>query len=146
MQRYSSSVRINRPPDKVFPYLVDPTKQAQWADIPLRLLNSGPLRLGSRMELTLGRWPIRFTRVLEFTNYEQDRRLAFRTFDEGSVSWSGEYRLEPTESFGTRLSHAGELRFSGLAARLFEPIVGFVIRWSEIRQLRRLKEIIERGS
>jgi hypothetical protein len=50
--------------------------------------------------------------------------------------------LESTSSGGTRLSQAGQLRFRGLG-RLIEPIVGAEIRNGEIKELERLKGILE---
>ena len=144
MITYGSAVTIARSPAEVFPYLVEREKQAQWTDVAMRPLTGGPLREGSRMELSFGRRPFRMTLVLEFIALEQDRRVAFTTVSKGTIAWDGEYRLEPWLSDGTRLSQAGQLRFRGLG-RLIEPIVGAEIRNGEIKELERLKSILEGG-
>jgi uncharacterized protein YndB with AHSA1/START domain len=36
MLTYESSVSIDRPPEVVFGYLIDPAKQALWSDVPMR--------------------------------------------------------------------------------------------------------------
>ena len=145
MITYSSAVTINRPPADVFPYIVEREKQALWTDVAMRPLTEGPVRVGSRIELTFGRGPLRATLVLEYTELEPDRRVAWTTASTGSILWDGEYRLESTSSAGTRVSQSGRLRFSGLW-RLLEPIVGAEIRNGEVKELQKLKTILESGA
>ena len=145
MITYSSAVTINRPPADVFPYIVEREKQALWTDVAMRPLTEGPVRVGSRMELTFGRGPLRATLVLEYIAIETDRRVAWTTSSAGSIKWDGEYRLEPASPAGTRLSQSGRLRFNGLW-RLLEPIVGAEIRKGEVKELEKLKTILETGS
>ena len=142
MIRYSSQVTIERPPEQVFPYLVEREKQALWSDVPMRMLTDGPFGVGSRMELSLGRGPLHMSLQLETTVLDPDRRLAFTTVSQGPVLWDGEYRLEPTGSGGTKLSQAGQLRFRGLW-RLLEPIAGAEMRRNETAELEKLKSILE---
>ena len=42
MKSYKSQVTINRPPADVFPYLIEPQKQALWSDVPMRPDHGGP--------------------------------------------------------------------------------------------------------
>jgi len=141
MITYGSEVTIARPPSVVFPYLIERDKQALWADVPMEPLTEGPLRVGWRMALSLGRKPLGTRVILEFSTVERDRRLAFVTVGEGSVRWTGEYRLEPAAA-GTRLSQSGTLEFRGLW-RLAEPLVGAEIRRNEIGELEKLKALLE---
>ena len=61
----------------------------------------------------------------------------------GPISWDGEYRLEPAaDRAATRLSQQGTLRFHGLW-RLVEPIIGAEIRRNEIKELEKLKVLVE---
>ena len=142
MITYSSQVTIERTPDMVFPYLIEREKQALWSGVPMRPLTEGPLRVGSRMELTFGRGPMRITLQLEFSALEADRHVAFTTVSAGSLLWDGEYRLEPNGATGTRLSQAGQLRFRGLS-RLLQPLIGAEIRRGEIAELEKLKKVVE---
>jgi hypothetical protein len=142
VRRYSSEVQVARPPDVVYPWIVDLDKQAQWSDVQMQLLSPAPLRAGSRMQLTFGKPPMRATLVLEITARDEGRRFAWTTVGKGPISWDGEYRLEPAGASGTRLSQAGTLRFHGLW-RLLEPIVGAEIRANEVKELEKLKGLVE---
>jgi hypothetical protein len=138
--RYQSQVLIDRPPEAVFPFLIEREKQALWSDVPMRQLSSGPLGTGSRMEVTFGGGPLKAVVGLELTAVDQDRRMAWKSFS-GPIGWDGEYVLEPTGS-GTRLSQNGALRFKGLW-RLLEPIVGAEMKPGEIKELETLKAAAE---
>lgn len=143
MVPYSSEVTIARPPSEVFPWLVEPGKQAQWSDVPMQLLTEGPLRQGSRMRLSFGRGPLHASLDLEITSLEPHAKMAFTTVSHGGIHWEGGYDLAPAEGGGTRLAQQGMLRFSGLW-RVLEPIIGAEIKRGEIAELERLKEIVER--
>ena len=143
MITYRSDVSIDRPPDVVFPYLLEPAKQALWSGVPMRQLTDGPLGVGSRMELTFGSAPMKATIGLELTAVDPGRRMAFNSFS-GPIQWQGEYRLEPTDTGGTRLEQEGTLRFTG--GWLFvEPLVGAEIKKGELKELEKLKAAVEAG-
>jgi hypothetical protein len=138
---YRSQVVIDRPPDTVFRYLIEPARQALWSGVPMRQLTDGPLVSGSRMEVTFGVGPMKATVRLELTAVESGRRMAFRSFS-GPIRWDGEYQLSPSGANGTELSQEGRLAFTGLW-RLVEPLAGAEIRSGEIKELERLKAIVE---
>jgi hypothetical protein len=141
MITYESSVVIDRTPDDVFPYLVEPDRQALWSDVPMRQLTAGPLVTGSRMEASFGMGPLKATVGLELTSVDWGRRMAFRSYS-GPISWEGEYRLAPAAAGGTELSQEGRLRFTGLW-RLIEPIAGAEISRAEVKELEKLKAVVE---
>jgi hypothetical protein len=143
MLRYRSEVDIDRPRDVVFSYLIEPARQALWTDVPMRPLTDGPLTTGSRLEVSFGMGPIKARIGLELANVEPGRRMGFATFS-GPIRWDGEYRLEDTADGGTRISQEGELEFRGLW-RLAEPLVGAEIKRGEVKELERLKEVVEAG-
>ena len=127
----------------MFPWLIEPGKQAQWSGVPMQLLTEGPLRQGSRMRLSFGRGPLRASLDLEITSLEPDAKMAFATVSDGGIQWEGGYDLAPAEAGGTRLAQQGVLRFRGLW-RVPEPIIGADIKRGEIAELERLKELVER--
>lgn len=141
MISYRSQVTVQRPPDAVFDYLIDPAKQALWSDVPMSPLTPGPLAMGSRIVVTFGKGPLKANVGLELSAVEPGRRMAFRTFS-GPIDWTGEYRLQPTASGSTQLSQEGTLRFTG-AWRLIEPLVGAEIKNGEVKELERLKAVVE---
>ena len=140
MVSYESTVSIARPPEAVFPYLVEPALQAQWSDVPMRKLTAGPLVTGSRLEVTFGMGPVKATIGLELTAVEAGRQMAWRSFS-GPIRWEGEYRLTPSGD-GTELSQEGRLQFTGLW-RLIEPLVGAEIRSGEVKELEKIKALVE---
>ena len=142
MISYESSVTIDRPPETVFQYLVEPAKQTLWSDVPMRQLTDGPLGQGSRLEVTFGMGPIKARIGLELAALEPARRMAFRTFS-GPIRWDGEYRLAPAGA-GTEVSQEARLQFTGLW-RLVERLAGAEISRGEVKELERLKAAVEAG-
>lgn len=141
MISYRSDVSIGKQPEEVFPFLVEPEKQALWSDVPMRPITEGPMRTGSRLEVRFGMGPLKATVGLEMIAVEPHKRVAFKSFS-GPIGWQGEYRLEADGAGGTKLSQEGSLTFNGLW-RLLQPIVGAEISRGEVKELERLKAVIE---
>jgi uncharacterized protein YndB with AHSA1/START domain len=141
--RYESRVAVDRPPEVVFAFLIEPAKQALWSDVPMQKVTDGPFMPGSRMEVTFGKGPISATLGLELTSVEPGRRLAWTSYS-GPLRWQGEYRLEPSGNGGTELRQEGTIVFTGLW-RLLEPLFGAEIKSGEIKELEKLKAAAEAG-
>jgi len=137
---YKSAVTIARPPDVVFPYLIDPALQAKWSDIPMKPLSDGPVGVRSRFERTLGAGPLKAKLGIELTAVEPGRRMVFSTF-KGPLLWEAEYILDPSGD-GTQVRQDARLTFQNLW-RVIEPFVGESIKKDEARELQRLKEVVE---
>lgn len=140
---YESSVLIRRPAEDIFPYLVDPALQGTWSDVPMRQITGGTWRAGTQAEVTFGMGPLNARLTLEVKALDPARRMAFATVGKGPIEWSGEYVLRATADGGTEMSQKGTLRFRGLW-RLLEPIVGAEMRSGEIKELERLKAVVEK--
>ena len=141
MISYESAVTINRSPAEVFPYLVQPEKQALWSDVPMRPVTQGELRQGSRMEVTFGKGPLKAVLGLEITQLIANETMAFKTYS-GPIGWEGGYTLKPMGTTATKVSQQGTLTFTGLW-RLLQPLVGAEIKSGEIKELERLKTAAE---
>lgn len=141
MLSYRSEVTVDQPPEVVFRYLIEPSLQALWSDVPMRQLTEGALRSGSRMEVRFSMGPLKAVVGLELASVEPGRRLAFKSFS-GPIGWDGEYRLEPAGGMSTRVSQEGRLAFHR-AWRLLEPIIGAEIGRAEVKELEKLKAVIE---
>ena len=137
---YKSAVTIARPPEAVFPYLVEPALQAKWSDVPMRQLTDGPLGPGSQLEVTFGMGPIKAKVGLQIVAVEPGRRFAWQTF-KGPILWEGEYLLSPSGT-STELKQDGRLTFTNLW-RLLEPLVGEEIKKGEVKELEKLKQVAE---
>jgi len=143
MLRYSSSVTVNRPPEQVFEYLVDPARQSEWSDVPMSRPDggTGPLAKGSRMLVTFGMGPMKAKVGLEIIDLVPAKRMAWRSYS-GPIRWDGAYELEASGSGGTTLSQEGTLAFTGLW-RAIEPIAGAEMRQGEVKELEKLKAVVE---
>jgi uncharacterized protein YndB with AHSA1/START domain len=137
---YKSAVTIARPPEAIFPYLVEPALQAKWSDVPMRLLTDGPLGPGSQLEVTFGMGPLKARVVLLISAVEPGRRMTWQT-SEGKIEWEGEYLLVPSGE-STELRQDGRLTFKGMW-RLIEPLVGGEIKKGEVKELEKLKAVVE---
>jgi uncharacterized protein YndB with AHSA1/START domain len=137
---YKSAVTIARPPEVVFAYLVEPKLQATWSDVPMRPLTDGPFGPGSQLEVTFGMGPLKAKVVLLITTVEPGRRMTWQTSD-GKIEWEGEYLLVPSGD-ATELRQDGRLTFKGLW-RLIEPLVGGEIKKGEVKELDKLKAVVE---
>jgi hypothetical protein len=73
MLTYESAVHVERSPSTVWRYLVEPSNQVLWSDVPMRQLTDGPLTTGSRMEVSFGMGPIKAKVGLELTAVEPVR-------------------------------------------------------------------------
>ena len=142
MITYGSEVTIARPPEAVFPYLIEREKQALWSDVEMRPLTAGPFVEGSRIELTLPMGPFKTSIQLEYSSVVAGQLVAWRTVSQSPIRWDGEYRLERSGESGSRLSQSGRIQFRGLW-RLLEPIAGAEIRQGEIKELERLRAVVE---
>ena len=141
MLRYRSQVVVDRARDVAFPYIVEPVKQALWADVPMRLLTEGPSRPGRGWSCRPGKGPLTVRLGLELTAVEDGRRRASTTFS-GPIRWDGEYRLEDAPDGGTAISQEGSFEFRGLW-RLVEPLLGAEMRNGAEKELQWLKAVIE---
>lgn len=141
MLSYRSQVSIERPPETVFRYLIDPGLQSLWSGVPMRQLTEGDPDAGSQLEVTIAMGPLKARIGLELSRVEPGRELAFRSVS-GPVRWDGEYRLASTGGGATVVSQEGRLTFSG-AWRLIEPLVGAEISRGEIKELEKLKSVVE---
>jgi hypothetical protein len=109
----------------------------------MRQLTEGPMRTGSRSEVSFGMGPLKAKVGLEMTDVTPPRRMAFKSFS-GPIGWEGEYRLEPSGEGGTKLSQEGALTFKGLW-RVLQSIVGAEISRGEVKELERIKAVVEKG-
>jgi hypothetical protein len=137
---YESKVSVASPPDVVYPYLVEPAKQALWSGVPMRQITQGELGPGSKMEVSFGAGPMKAVVGLELTTVEPGRRVAWKSYS-GPIRWTGEYVLEPTDT-GTDLSQTGQLEFTGFW-RAVEGLVGAEIKSGELKELEKLKAVVE---
>jgi uncharacterized protein YndB with AHSA1/START domain len=139
--RHEMSVRLNRPVEQVFAFLVDPEKLTMWQSNLMKAeqLTPGPVRLGSRFREVrrLGR---KETEVqAEVSAFERNQRLGTKTSTKPDVRIN--YSLDP-EPGGTRLSFQFVMLTTGLMW-ILEPMISSSIRRQSAADFAKLKELLE---
>jgi hypothetical protein len=138
---YNSAVSIKRPASQIYPYLLETTKQALWSDAPLKKVAPGGLDNGSRLEVSFGMGPLNAVIGLQISEMEFGRKLAFKSYS-GPINWKGEYNLADEGNGSTTVSQKGQLKFKG-RWRLVQAFAGGQIKREEVKELKRLKVLIE---
>jgi uncharacterized protein YndB with AHSA1/START domain len=140
MPEAKNSVEISRPASQVFAFLADGERNAEWragiTDISHR---SGEGKGAIYAQGVKGPFGRRVPADYEITDYQRDRRLAFRAIA-GPVRPEGEYELEPTAR-GTRVTFSLRCSPRGIA-KLMTPLVASTMR-SEVAQLDKLRSVLE---
>ena len=127
------SVEINRNPEDVFAYVTDPARFPEWQDavVNARLLDSGPVKQGSKIALTRRMGKREQTMTSELTEYSPSRSYAFRVTD-GPVRALGKGRFEPLEE-GARTRFTFELDFEGHG--IGKVLVPLIVRRQAAKEL-----------
>jgi uncharacterized protein YndB with AHSA1/START domain len=141
MPHYVETTRINAPPDKIFPYLVEPDRLRKWVGgfVESRPIHGSRPGVGARsidVFIENGREILLET---EIRRYEEPTRLEVWIRGPG-VEIISDYRLAGHEA--TELTHRQDVRFRGLA-KLVAPFIGGVTRRRLVEDLRRLKLAVE---
>lgn len=136
---------IDRPASEVFAYVTDPAKLHTWQTntISAMVVGGGAVGLGSRV-IEVHRAPggKEITQVVEFWEFERDRKLSMRIVD-GPL---------PIDSRVTFEQHAGatRLRFNVYgrltgAMRIAEPVMALVLKRQFGKACAALKRVMEEG-
>ncbi|HEX6026598.1 MAG TPA: SRPBCC family protein [Solirubrobacter sp.] len=140
MPSFSHSIDISRPPEAVFPWLLEEDKVPQWTTELDAYVVRGPLGQGALVVQTLsvgGGLKLE----LEITRYEPPRRAESRAETNG-VNLSIAYELAPT-GVGTSLTQSLDAKASGFTARMLIPVVQGRLEKKLVEDLRRLKGVLE---
>jgi len=134
---------IDRSPRDVAAYAGDPTHAPEWyANITsVEWRTPPPVDVGSRMDFVarfLGR---RLAYTYEVVELEADRRLVMRTAD-GPFPMETTYTWEPEGESGTRMTLRNRGEPAGFS-RLTTPMMERAMRRATIKDLARLKELLE---
>ena len=136
---------IARTPAEVFAYVTDWTKLATWQTntVSAAREQDGPIGLGSRIrEVHRAPGGKKIHELVEVAEYEPDRVLGLRMIEGPPVH--GRITLEPTDR-GTRF----QFRVYGQptrAARLVEPLLGFILKRNFQHFCTTLKRVLEDGA
>jgi uncharacterized protein YndB with AHSA1/START domain len=145
----TASVDIDAPSQRVWDVVGDLTRMPEWSPElrRLRLLGSGPVRVGSTLVGLNRRGWVAWPTTSKVVRLEPGRAVAWRTRESGAT-WT--YELEDTAS-GTRLTGRRDLPAFTVATAVLGPVIGGAAGHDReladgIRTtLGRIKTTVERG-
>jgi uncharacterized protein YndB with AHSA1/START domain len=143
VHRNEHSVEIERPPEAVFPYLVEADKRLRWMGAlkEAAQLTDGPPGLGTRFRDVFEQSGQRIEIDTEIVEWEPSERLGTRL--RGSAfEASGRQRLERLDG-GTRVTTSLETEYRSRIARLMAGVITRQAQAQLERDHARLKEILE---
>src|SRR5215210_919375 len=121
--RIAQTFRVDRPPERVFDYVVEPANLAAWQTSKTRVepLDAGPPREGYRLrEWTKPPGGKEFEQVVEFSRFDRPRHLRVHIL-EGPYPIDGAWSFHP-DGAGTRVEFVAEGGLRG-PMRLASPIM-----------------------
>jgi uncharacterized protein YndB with AHSA1/START domain len=107
------TIVIDRPPDQVFAFFTDPTKDQSWRPHVKEIAAEGPLRVGSRIHQVVdGPGGRGIAADIQVTGYEPPSRYAFEVVA-GPARPKGEFRLAPAGT-GTQVTFSLSAELGGI--------------------------------
>jgi uncharacterized protein YndB with AHSA1/START domain len=143
VHRNEHSVEIDRPPEAVFPYLVEAEKRLRWmgALTEAEQVTNGPPGLGTRFRDVFESHGQRFEIDAEIVEWEPSERLATRLRANAFES-TGRQRLDRLDG-RTRLTSTVETEYRSRMARLMAGVITRHAQTQLEEDHARLKEIVE---
>lgn len=138
MIRFATSVRIDRPPERVFAALADPETYPRWNSAVRRVTPIAGDAGRFRMERDLPSGPA--ANLLEILDARPPEEIVIRA-SEGPTPFTYRYRLQAVDG-GTELSLEAEVELEGLAGRL-GPVAQLAVRRGVDENFARLKRALE---
>jgi uncharacterized membrane protein len=140
--RIELAVRVERPAEVIFHYLIDLERLPEWQASAVSARADGPLAEGSRIaerRRVLGR---EVENELEVTAFEPPRRFALKAL-RGPVRFTVDHRLD--EDGGSTLVHVVAEAEPGAFMKLAEPLLARTAEQELRGDFERLKEVVERS-
>lgn len=143
MASFSHTVTIARPPEDVFPWLLEQDKVPRWTGglETYEVVGGGPVHEGSRVHQALTIGERRIDVELEVTLHDPPHGAESRFSTNGIDVVTG-YRLAG-DGTGTELTQTLEAKASSFAARMLIPIVQPRLERKLTEDLDRLRTVLE---
>ncbi len=149
--RLETAVVIHAPPDRVWPWLIDPEKLKRWVDwlVDVNLDIGAPQGVGA-----ISVWQMRDEdnagQLIQVQNtcveYTPPRHLVVELLAPGSFVGQRSYTLTPLGSGSSRLEIEAQYRYIPWFARLIEPLVTPLAQKKLTGDGMRLKGLVESGA
>jgi uncharacterized protein YndB with AHSA1/START domain len=136
------AVTISRPPQDVFDYLADGTRNREWRAgvVEIRRTSAGDGRGATYRQVMAGPGGARIDGDYQITVFDPPRRLEFLV-TAGPARPAGVFELSQDADGSTRVRFSLDLEPAGVM-RLMTPLIAMELR-REVAQLDRLKSILE---
>ena len=144
MASFTHSVTIPRPPEEVFPWLLEGDRVPQWMSNLERYEPEGAVGPGSRIRQRLEVSGQTIDVTMEVVRYEPPREAQTR-FSTNGVDIEATYQLAP-DGAGTRLTQSLEAKARSLSARLIVPVVQPRLERKLIGDLEALQTLLTTGA
>ena len=143
----TESIEIARPPEEVFAYLNDLSRNGEWQTqiVTSRVETEGPTRVGTRVSEKRRMGNREQDSTYEITEHDPPRLIAFRSL-EGPIRPIGKETLEPIDG-GARTRLTLELDFEAHGAgKMLLPLVRSQTKKQVPKDQQALKERLESGA
>ncbi len=141
MASFEHTVEIPRPPEEVFPWLLEQDKVPRWTGHLERYEQlDGALGTGSRVRQVLEISGRTIDVELQITRYDPPRGAETR-FETNGIKVVTEYGLQANGA-GTRLTQSLEAKAGGLGGRMLLPVVQPRLEQKLTEDLERLREVL----
>ena len=145
MAKAHAVIDIESPPESVWSYLTDFTRNPEWLTQVVEVRVDTPVpRVGTRITEVRRVPGRRVEGVVEITEWEPPRRLR-KSSPSGGLRADGLYELTPTAEGGTRLAFDLEIRGSGMM-KIVEMMMSGGLQKGTEQVMRNLKERVEAKS
>ena len=140
----NTDIVIDRPADAVARFTTNPDNAPRWyANITsVRWRSPRPMRVGSHLAFVARFMGKRLEYTYEVVEYEPSQKLVMRTA-QGSFPMETTYEFEPLGPAQCRMRLRNRGGPRGLAA-IVAPLMSFAVRRENLKDLARLKELLER--
>ena len=145
---WGTSTLLDDVPARVWDFIASETNDVNWRAPWLRSvrrLTDGPIGIGTRYESLYRFFGRDEAVIVELTDLEPPRRMAWRQVGKGSLAINeGRYDLEPFNG-GTRFTVTGTIASPGWR-RLFDAPFGWYLNRSAVQQHRQLAAALRRAA
>ena len=145
MIRFATEQSIDRTPTDVWAYAADILRHPEWMGVAdARIVQGQGTEVGARALERIKLGPRSVDVEFEVSASIPGRRIAWTVLPGGPLAGEVALDLEPSDDHATRAIWSGWLGLTGLW-RMMEPLMAAEIRSGEARELKRLKDNLERS-
>ena len=141
-----ASETITSPVTRVFDFVADFEHAPQWQSGvgQSTVMTPGPIGKGTRFSETHKLGFRSVATVLEITDYQANRLVAFQATSAGPLTCEGRFAFEPAAD-GTHIDLSARMTLTGVW-RLLTPLLAGMIKRETRKELATLKRLIESGA